>query len=454
MSDSKPSNVPQNRLKADVSHSQQLLRDLALINARTVQQLGQLQPGAFVATPKRKPNLPRPMQRLDQEAVMIQNNDSSPGSMGKRPPVPQGLRESFKDYPDHIARLESALQESVDKPSPITPPLEFAIWAIEGCIDTFIDESSEKLRIAEQTGDQEAIALARSTHLLMLHSAAKGAWKGQNLMDYFGFPSSNPNGQGQRTDQDVQMTQENSPSSGLIGEYPPVPEGLQKIFQEYPGYMDRLKSALKESVDSPSLVTPPLEIAIWNLEGCLDSILGEVNRELREAEKDGDPVKLAAAEKKRRQLGPAGFSHNWKGSNMLAYFEERTPAPTFPGRGNSDMFKRDNEKKLLPPPVPQSLRELLADYPELIQSLQEVLDAYIKKPYILMPFEGAIWALEGRIGSFMSEASEELEAAYASGDPAAIERAEKKDFAVGYSRLNMGAMSDLASYFDGTQGHE
>ncbi|MFA1261874.1 MULTISPECIES: hypothetical protein [Xanthomonas] len=121
------------------------------------------------------------------------------------------------------------------------------------------------------------------------------------------------------------------------------------------------------------------------------------------------------------------------------------------------MFKRDNasnEKKLLPPPVPQSLRELLADYPELIQSLQEVLDAYIKKPYILMPLEGAIWALEGRIGSFMSEAREELEAAYASGDPAAIEKAEKKDFAVGCSRLNMGPMADLASYFDGAQGHE
>ncbi len=121
---------------------------------------------------------------------MTQINDPSPDSVGKRPPVPQGLRESFKDYPDHIARLESALQESVDKPSPITPPLEFAIWAIEGCLDTFIDESREKLRVAEQTGDQEAIALAKVTHLLMLHSAAKGTWKEQNLMDYFGFPIS------------------------------------------------------------------------------------------------------------------------------------------------------------------------------------------------------------------------------------------------------------------------
>lgn len=113
------------------------------------------------------------------------------------------------------------------------------------------------------------------------------------------------------------MTQENSPSSGSIGEYPPVPEGLQKIFQEYPEYMDRLKSAIKESVDSPSLVTPPLEIAIWNLEDCLDSILGEVNRELREAEEDGDPVKLEAAGESVGSLGLRGSVTTGKAATCL-----------------------------------------------------------------------------------------------------------------------------------------
>ena len=88
MSDSTPSNKPQSRLKADGSHSQQLLRDLALINARTVQQLGPLQPSASVEKPKRKPNFPRPMQGLNQDALMTQNNDISPDSIGKRPPVP------------------------------------------------------------------------------------------------------------------------------------------------------------------------------------------------------------------------------------------------------------------------------------------------------------------------------------------------------------------------------
>ncbi len=193
MSDSKPSNVPQNRLKADVSHSQQLLRDLALINARTVQQLGPLQPGASVATPKRKPNLPRLIHRLNQDAFMTQTNDSSPDSVGKRPPVPQGLRESFKDYPDHIARLESALQESVDKPSPITPPFEFAIWALEDCLEMFIDEAREQERVAEASGDADAIAKAKEKTLLMLHSRSPSAWRDRSLMDYFGYPKAGNN---------------------------------------------------------------------------------------------------------------------------------------------------------------------------------------------------------------------------------------------------------------------
>ncbi|WP_372390350.1 hypothetical protein ACCQ05_11610 [Xanthomonas sp. NCPPB 3582] len=112
------------------------------------------------------------------------------------------------------------------------------------------------------------------------------------------------------------------------------------------------------------------------------------------------------------------------------------------------------ENDLPAPPVPQKLRELLKDYPDLIQRLQDVLDDYIRKPNRLMPFDGAIWALEGRLGSFISEAREELENAYANGDPEAIEKAEKKDFAVGCSRLNMGPMADLAAYFEGAQGHE
>lgn len=124
---------------------------------------------------------------------MTQTNDSSPDSVGKRPPVPQGLRESFKDYPDHIARLESALQESVDKPSPITPPFEFAIWALEDCLEMFIDEAREQERVAEASGDADAIAKAKEKTLLMLHSRSPGAWRDRSLMDYFGYPKAGNN---------------------------------------------------------------------------------------------------------------------------------------------------------------------------------------------------------------------------------------------------------------------
>jgi hypothetical protein len=102
---------------------------------------------------------------------------------------------------------------------------------------------------------------------------------------------------------------------------------------------------------------------------------------------------------------------------------------------------------LPPPPVPQRLREILKDYPEHIESLREALGRYVKKPSRLMPFDGAIWILEASLETFMSEAYAELEAAEASGNKVAIEKAKAKDFAVGYARLNMGGMSDLFDYF-------
>ncbi|MFA0924599.1 hypothetical protein [Xanthomonas fragariae] len=119
--------------------------------------------------------------------------------------------------------------------------------------------------------------------------------------------------------------------------------------------------------------------------------------------------------------------------------------------GDSDMFKFNHpfkEKPIPPPPVPQKLREILKDYPELIERLQQQLNNVMQRPSKATPiFEWAIWMLEDELSSFISEAREELNAAISSGDPEAIEKAKRKDFAVGYSRLNMGAMSDLLSYF-------
>lgn len=100
-----------------------------------------------------------------------------------------------------------------------------------------------------------------------------------------------------------------------------------------------------------------------------------------------------------------------------------------------------------PPPVPKALREMLKDYPEHIQTLQERLNrAMLKRSRSVPPFEEAVWALEDAIGAFIPEARRELETAKAGGDPKVIEEAKKKDFAVGSARLDMGDLSDLREY--------
>lgn len=100
-----------------------------------------------------------------------------------------------------------------------------------------------------------------------------------------------------------------------------------------------------------------------------------------------------------------------------------------------------------PPPVPACLRERLKDYPEYLERVQEVLIQSLSKAGSGIPvFEQAIWALEGRLETFMMEASDELEATIASGDADAIEKAKKKDLAVGAARMNL-YLPDLFDYF-------
>lgn len=100
-----------------------------------------------------------------------------------------------------------------------------------------------------------------------------------------------------------------------------------------------------------------------------------------------------------------------------------------------------------PPPIPQGLREMLKDYPEHIQRLQAALIDYMQKPFRLMPFDGAIWALEGRLETFVSEARQELRAAEASGNVEAIKQAKSKKITFGAACADMGLLSDLQAYF-------
>lgn len=106
------------------------------------------------------------------------------------------------------------------------------------------------------------------------------------------------------------------------------------------------------------------------------------------------------------------------------------------------------QTKLPPPPVPQTLREMLKDYPEYIARLQEVLDPFAIPKIRVMPFDEAIWALESRLGAFMTEVNEELAAAEASGDPEAIAKAREKRHLMGFARANTGGLPDLWGYFE------
>lgn len=106
--------------------------------------------------------------------------------------------------------------------------------------------------------------------------------------------------------------------------------------------------------------------------------------------------------------------------------------------------------KLPPPPVPLRLREMLKDYPEHLERLQEVLNTAIDPAKVhLMPFDEAIWALEGRLETFISEARNELQAAEASGDAEAIERAKAKELLMGRasSKGRWLGDEDLWQYF-------
>ncbi len=80
------------------------------------------------------------------------------------------------------------------------------------------------------------------------------------------------------------------------------------------------------------------------------------------------------------------------------------------------------------PPVPAKLREMLKDYPEHIDRLQERLTAVAEEPRPYAPrFEVAVWALEDQLDAFHNKAMAELATAKASGDPEAIEKADAKE---------------------------
>jgi predicted metal-dependent hydrolase len=83
------------------------------------------------------------------------------------------------------------------------------------------------------------------------------------------------------------------------------------------------------------------------------------------------------------------------------------------------------------PPLPHRLREMLKDYPAHLERLQEALNYALDGPRPARGstshvFEQVIWALEGRLETFVREADEELSAAKARSDTVATAHADAK----------------------------
>jgi hypothetical protein len=82
-------------------------------------------------------------------------------------------------------------------------------------------------------------------------------------------------------------------------------------------------------------------------------------------------------------------------------------------------------------PVPVKLRELLRDYPELIDEIEDGLNGLVVNPYQSTPIiDQAIWLLEDTLSKFTLNVQNELKDAENSGDVAAIERAKAKQASV------------------------
>jgi hypothetical protein len=96
-----------------------------------------------------------------------------------------------------------------------------------------------------------------------------------------------------------------------------------------------------------------------------------------------------------------------------------------------------------PLPVPQKLREFLADYPECIAEIADELAHYSSKPSPLQPYDGALWAIEGVIERMAMEAAELAEQARERGDLAGAEAANAKRLRfLGLLPIYSGELSD------------
>jgi predicted metal-dependent hydrolase len=89
-----------------------------------------------------------------------------------QPPIPPRLRELLADYPDHLERIQEALNYAFDGPRPARGStshiFEQVIWALEGRLETFFREAKAELTTAQASGDAAAIAQVDAKFRLMI----------------------------------------------------------------------------------------------------------------------------------------------------------------------------------------------------------------------------------------------------------------------------------------------
>ncbi|PPV08960.1 hypothetical protein XBLMG947_0595 [Xanthomonas bromi] len=192
MSDSPKSRYAAFARRVVEAHAAQLLRDLQIINERTVRELGPLPHGGLPVQPKRKPK-PAPWVQPVQElaardadaplAPQLPHTETGGSEMVKlgdsvneQPlppvPVPQKLREILNEYPEYIQRLQCALDRYARNPDSLMP-FDAAIWILEAHLDSFLSEAREELERAQASGDANAVKMAEEKERSTRHARSR-----------------------------------------------------------------------------------------------------------------------------------------------------------------------------------------------------------------------------------------------------------------------------------------
>lgn len=101
------------------------------------------------------------------------------------PPVPARLREMLKDYPEHIERLQKALNFAIERPTG-SPLFEVVIWALEDQAGGFIREAKTESELALANGGSGLVDAARKKLTLMRQvRSSNGGMKG--LHELWGY---------------------------------------------------------------------------------------------------------------------------------------------------------------------------------------------------------------------------------------------------------------------------